>query len=216
MGSDEWKQWAKWLQEGHFISYWIEGIMYFEQVKFRDLLHYEYEWGTIAAESESGPVTPEELIVTRGYDSKAKINYIWQLIFGIKGQVYIYVELPGDTHRHGLPKIPKPSADYRKVSHFEEHMSPYLEPSFLTEHFMMKAGGIDRITLSAYNPNSIAIEPWLNFYIAALETDRVGTFDGKLLRPASDRWEEALTKLYKGTIPCRPLTLKAVRAPPSE
>ena len=209
----DWKDWSSWLREGHFVSYVREGVRYYEHVIARDLAHYVYEWPeTIAAGEQSGPYVPEKLEVTKGYDKATNTNRIWQLVFGIKGQVYIYVELPTDIHRHGIPKAPKPSRELREVSHFEEWMSPFQEPSFITEHIMMRPD-TDRIAFSAYNPTDIDIKPYLNIFIAKLVTERIGTEQGGVLTPTQPRFREVLEKLYKRVIPHRPLTLMPVRAP---
>ena len=209
----DWKDWSSWIREGHFVSYVREGVRYYEHVIARDLAHYVYEWPeTIEAGEESGPYVPEKLEVTKGYDKTTNTNRIWQLVFGIKGQVYIYVELPTDIHRHGIPKAPKPSRELREVSHFEEWMSPFQEPSFITEHIMMRPDTY-RIAFSAYNPNDIDVKPYLNIFIAKLVTERIGTEQGGVLTPAQPRFREVLEKLYKRVIPHRPLTLMPVRAP---
>jgi hypothetical protein len=228
----DWRNWtgpeSPWLQEGYFVSYVRDTVRYYEHIRDRDLAHYEYEWSeTIASLSESGPYVPEDLVPTQGYDSENATNQIWQVIFGIEGQVYIYIELPTDTHRHGVPKVPKPRRELREVSHFEEWMSPFKEPSFLTEHIMMKPG-YDRVNISAYNPQDISVTPRLNFFIAKLVTERIGTEQyGVLNTPVipdnpsrtdqlKARWMETLEKLYRRQIPHRPLTLKPVWAPETE
>jgi len=209
-----WKEWsAGWLKEGHFISYRIENTRYYEHVIMRDFAHYEYEWPEIIeAGKTSGPYVPNRIEVTRGYSKQTNLNYIWQMIFGIKGQVYIYIELPTDVHRHGLPKAPKPSRELRQVSHFEEWMSPYREPSFITEHFLMRPVTY-RIAFSAYNPQSINIKPWLNIFIAKIVTERIGTEINGVLTPTANRWAETLDKLYRRVIPHRPITIMPVRMP---
>lgn len=220
---------SPWLREGYYISYLKEGVRYYEHIILRDLAHYVYDWyETIEAESVSEPRVPADLTMTMGYDPDTTLNRIWQMIFGIKGQVYIYVELPTDIHRHGVPKRPKPDATLRAVSHFEEYMSPYFEPSFVTEHIMMKPG-YDRINLSAYNPNSIDMtDIKLNIFISKMTAERVGKEQyGVLNTPIvrdnpelTDRlrvkWTETLEKLFKRQIPSRPLTLHPVRAPAAE
>jgi len=224
----DWKDWSEWIKEGYYIAYVKNGITYYERVWARDLAHYVLEWHeTVPPGETSGPKVPSDLVMTVGYDSDTAQNRIWQMIFGIKGQVYVYVEFPTDTHRHGLPKKPKPSLELREVSHFEEWMSPFHEPSFITEHIMMKPG-YDRINFSIYNPNDIAIKPYLNIFVAKMITDRVGTErDGVLKTPTipndpertatlKRRWSETLEKLYKGQIPLRYLTLAPVRAPEAE
>lgn len=181
MGNTDFKDWSSgWILDGQNISYMREGVTFFEKVVGRDLLHWEYPWHeTIVAGTESGPEVPALLEITRGYSETSKLNHIWQLIFGIKGQVYVYVELPTDTHRHGLPKRPKPGSVQWTVSHFEEYMSPFHEPSFLTEHFMMRPD-TDRINLSAYNPEATYVRSGmasviLNFFINSMVTERIGT-----------------------------------------
>jgi len=210
----EWTEWSDWLREGYFISYLRDQIRYYEHIVQRDLAHWEYDWPeTISSMSTSGPYVPEQLVITRGYDKENLTNRLWQMIFGIKGQSLIYIELPADTHRHGIPKVPKPSSAMRFVSHFEEYMSPFYEPTFLTEHFMMRPE-TQRIAFDAYNPHEIDdTDLRLNIFIAKLATERIGTSQAGVLKPTQDRWTEVLAKLYKRTIPSRPITILPVRAP---
>jgi len=208
-----WKDWAKWLEEGYFISYVRDGTRYYEHIIARDLAHYVYGWEeTIGAGKVSGPFVPGKLEITRGYDPKTNTNHVWQVIFGIEGQVYIYVELPTDIHRHGIPKAPKPSKELREVSHFEEWMSPFREPSFITEHIMMRPD-LYRIAFSAYNPQDIDITPKLNILVAKMITERIGTETNGVLEPQAPRWKETLDKLHRRVIPHRPITLMPVRLP---
>lgn len=216
----EWSDWGDgWLKEGYYITYAMENQRHYELVIARDFAHYEYMWegGYILPGTTSGHYIPEYLEVTKRYDSGTHRNQIWQVIFGIKPQVLIYVELPTDIYRHGLPKLPKPSTGIPWVSHFESWMSPYDEPTFVTEHFMMRPS-LDRIAFSAFNPNAQVVLPWLRFFVAKCETERIGTLTvgedtPPALVPTSKRWTDVLDKLYKGTIPCRPITLYPVRAP---
>lgn len=221
----EWSEWSDWLREGFYISYRRDGIRYYEHIIERDFAHYEYDWPeTIDAGTESGPYIPADLEITRGYDQNNNTNNLWQVIFGIKGQAYIYIELPTDTHRHGIPKRPKPGTDLREVSHFEEWMSPFKEPSFITEHFMMRPETM-HIAFDAYNPQAIDLpDVRLNIFIAKLVTERIGTEEyGKLVTPLMKtpditsrleaRWMETLEKLYKRTMPFRPITIMPVTAP---
>ncbi len=210
----DWKEWGEWLKEGFFISFLRDGVHYFEHIIMRDWAHWEYDWPeTISSESPSGPFVPATLEITKGYDSRTNTNHFWQMIFGIRGQAYIYVELPTDLHRHGLPKAPKPSTTMRRVSHFEEYMSEYHEPTFLTEHFMMRPETF-QIAFSAYNPQEIDLtDVRLNIIIAKMVTERIGTVENGRLVPKADRWRETLDKLYRRVIPHRPITLLPVRAP---
>ena len=210
--------WSSWLKEGYFITYKDEDVRYYEHIIRRDLAHWEYTWEeSIATVTESGPFVPSLLEITQGYTPKNRLNRIWQMIFGIKTQTYIYIELPTDLHRHGIPKDPKPSSTNRKTSHFTEWMSPFMEPTFVTEHFLQKDMGINQIAFDAYNPTDITLTPELNIFLNKLVTERIGTEsiqDGRLqLEPTEGRFSEVLDKLYRRVIPVRPLTMLPVRAP---
>jgi hypothetical protein len=213
-------EWSSWLKEGHFVSFQTEGVRYYEHILNRDLAHWEYDWPeTINADTESGAYVPEDLEITRGYQRSDNTNQIWQMIFGIDGQVFVYIELPTDLHRHGIPKDPKPTSSNRKTSHFTEWMSPFYEPSWCTEHFMIYPW-TQQIALEAYNPHDEA-EPdlRLNFFMAKLLTERIGTERyteyGVELEPTQERFTEALDKLYRRVIPHRPLPILPVQAPAS-
>jgi len=228
----DWKDWSDgWIKEGHYLSYMRDNVRFYEHVIKRDLGHWEYNWPeAIDSLSESGPFTPDELEITQGYQERTNTNQIWQMIFGQNKQCLIYIELPTDLHRHGIPKVPKPSTAFRKVSHFDEYMSQFHEPTFLTEHFMMRPENF-QITFSAYNPEPTAIqagpEPGLvlNILLNKLVTERVGTAEyGELSTPVitnnptltekiRTRFSGVLGKLYRQEIPCRPITLLPVRAP---
>lgn len=215
----EYKDWCDgWIREGFFVSYIRDTTRYYEYVAQRDFAHYEYVWPeTISALSTSGPFVPDDLEITKGYDASNKSNQIWQMIFGIKGQIYIYIELPTDIHRHGLAKCAKPSSDLREVSHFEEYMSSFHEPTFLSEHFLMRPENF-KIDFSAYNPQSIAMpNVRLNIMMNKMITERIGTIEvsgnSVVQNPVNDNYREVLDKLNRKLIPCRPITLSPVRAP---
>lgn len=217
--------WGSWIREGHYVSFGDGDITTYEHIISRDFAHYLLDWNEIiAARTTSGPYIPADLEITRGYDRQKNTNNIWQLIFGIKRQVYVYIELPTDTHRHGLFKRPKPDQNLREVSHFEEYMSPFLAPSFLTEHIMMRPDA-QQIAFDAYNPTNIPLRPQLNLMIAKLITERIGyEQDGDLWTPVIEdnerrterlkrKWSDTLDKLYRRAIPHRPLTLYPVTGP---
>jgi len=215
----DYKDWSNgWVKAGQNISYLREGIWYYERVVKRDLGHWVYDWHeTITTGTESGPEVPALLEITRGYNAASNQNQVWQLIFGIKGQVYIYVELPTDTHRHGIPKRPKPGTVQWDVSHFTEEMSPFITPSFITEHYMMRPD-TQQICLSAYLPEAAYVRSGmtdvkLNFMINKMITERIGTVTAGVQSPSRPRFSGLLDKLYKCLIPCRPITLTPVRAP---
>lgn len=225
---NEYTDWSTgWIREGDNISYTIEGITYYERVVSRDLAHYEWPWGgtethsatpvTIGAEASSGPYIPGAIEMTKGYDSDHNTNQIWQAIFGIKGQALIYIELPTDTKRHGLPKLTWPTNDFKPIAHFDENMSPFLEPTFITEHFF-KYRETHQIEFDAYNPHSIDLtDVWLNFFINKMVTERIGksfASNGDITYAATyPHFEELMKKLYQRLVPCRPISILPVQAP---
>lgn len=211
----EYLDWSDgWLKEGYYISYRREGVLYYEHIIGRDLGHWEYDWPeTIATLTTSGPFVPEDLEITKGYDKSSNSNQLWQMIFGIKGQAYIYIELPTDLHRHGIPKVPKPSTTMRRVSHFEEYMSPFREPTFITEHFMMRPETL-QIAFDAYNPNAIDLtDVALNIFLNKIVTERIGTVEVGQQTPVYPRFAQILEKLHNKVVPCRPISIMPVRAP---
>lgn len=216
--TSEWKEWSSWLREGYYISYAEDGLRAYEHILYRDWAHWELVWeDRIPPGGNMEMEIPDEMEITRGYDGKSGRNNIWQMIFGIKSQVYIYIELPTDTYRHGLPKKPKPDAHFREVAHFEEYMSPFKEPSFITEHFL-KRPNLSRIAFDAYNPENIYLQPRLNIMVAKLVTERLGQEEydenGNLvLTPFRSAYKDTLDKLNKRSIPHRPLTLLPIRMP---
>lgn len=177
-------------------------------VKRRDISHYEYEWDeSIDSEEESGPTTLTDLEVTTPW------TQLHQLIWGVMPQCYVYVQLPTDIERHGLPKRPKHTSAYYTVAHFGMHDSPFDCPSWHTEHFMQRP--IDPfIALTVYNKTEITITPTLNFWINRMEVEPIGdeNADGSQV-PAEPKFAETLDKLCKRMIPHRPITLLPVRAP---
>jgi len=204
-------EWAEWIKEGHFISVLstVDARLrrYFFVVR-REFSHFEYTWEEdIKAGSPSGPYTIDDL-----ENTAKEWAQLWQLIFGIDRQVYIYTHVPTDVDRHGVAKKPKPSAALREVGHYQPWISPWHAPSFVTEHFLVRPD-TPFIAVSAYNPETITLKPKLNFFINKLELEKIGEEEAGELRPSEPRFAETLEKLYKRLIPHRPITLMPVRAP---
>ena len=209
--SESFESWANWLKEGFFYSYREQQVRKFFNVMYRDFAHFEYTWEEdIAPGATSGPVTINDLETT-------KENQVWQVIFGISHDVYIYVHLPTDVDRHGVAKVPKQTANLREVGHYRMQDSWWDKPNFITEHFLLKPE-VPYIAFSAYNPRNItfrhAYNPIkLNFYIAKCEMEQIGEETKGQLQAADGRFNETLDKLYRRVIPHRPLTLVPLRAP---
>jgi hypothetical protein len=92
-------------------------------------------------------------------------------------------------------------------------MSPFREPSFITEHFMIRPETL-QIAFDAYNPHSITLRSIvLNIWLNKMVTERIGTVENSTVKPTFTRFGEILDKLYKQTVPCTPLSILPVRAP---
>lgn len=201
--------WAEFLREGQFLSilYELNQRKYY-MVSRRDIAHYEYAWSeTIATGTESGPTTLADLEVTIPW------TQMHQLIWGVKPQCYVYVFLPTDIERHGIPKRATHTSAYRTVAHFGMHDSPFDNPSWHTEHFMQRP--IDPyISFTVYNKTEITITPTFNFYINKMELEHIGDEEASGAQtPCKPKFAETLDKLCKRMIPHRPITLLPVRAP---
>jgi len=220
------EDWNLWLKEGMFLSYRLGYIKKYFQVENREFSHYEWDWPeSIAALATSGPYTITDLEVTEVSDKSIKgenavPGQIWQLIFGFKTQVLIYVQLPTDIERHGVAKRPKATPAWRFIGHYDKWMSPWYMPSMVTEHFLIREFS-PFIALSAYNPQTIALTPRLNFFLAKLAVLKIGEYNPEIpaprgpLIPTQEAYRDTLEKLYNMTKPCRPISVLAVRAPPT-
>jgi len=203
MGEKEWS--SGWIQEGNFLSYLDRDVRRYYFVKRRDFAHIEHEFDEIGASASTGPVAVEDLELTEEY------TQLWQLIFGISPDIYVYVWAPVVEARHGVAKRALPSATLREVAHYEQWMSPWDEPDWCTEHFLQRPL-VPRIAFSFYNPHDIAVKPALNFFVNKMELEHIGDEEDGKLTPAKDIYKETLDKLYRKVIPHRPITLTAVKA----
>ena len=194
-----------------FYSYLEQQERHYFMVLFRDWAHFEYTWEEdVAAGGFSGPVTITDLETTKG-------NQIWQVIFGLKQDINVYVHIPLDQDRHGVGVRPRQTATFRNVGHYGIQESWWDRPSFLTEHFLLKPE-VNDIAFSVFNPRNIAFQEnfnpiMLNFFIAKCEMERIGTVTSGEQTPAHARFTETLDKLYRRVLRHRPLTLVPLRAP---
>ncbi|MHC1602489.1 MAG: hypothetical protein ACXQS4_04600 [Methermicoccaceae archaeon] len=204
---DKWS--PGWLVEGHYISYYDpdRAVEQYAFIDRREFAHYEYEWSSaVAAGSESDATVISDL------ESTKSRTQLFQVLFGIDGEVYVYVSAPEDTIRHGLPKAVQATSSHREVGHFTQWMSPYEQPDWCTEHFLLRPP-IMNLTFRVYNPTDIDITPTLNIYINKCELEPLGYVDEGRIYPAKDRYAEIMDKLYRKVVPMRPVSLFPVRAP---
>ena len=203
---DKWSH--GWLVEGHYISYYDKeaGVERYAFINRRDFAHYEYTFDEVGAGDVANPVQIDDL------ESTQSKTQLFQFIFGIDGEVFVYVHAPPDVVRHGLPKAVQATASNRYVGHFTQWMSPYQHPDWITEHFLLRPPIIN-IAFGMYNPTDIDITPSLNLFINKCELEPLGYVDEGGVYPVKDRYAEIMDKLYRKVVPLRPVTLFPVRAP---
>ena len=205
--SEKWS--PGWLVEGHFISYEdpVDEVVRYAFIKKREFAHYEYTWPEAVEPgvlSGTETVTNLEVTVIR--------KQVWQIIFGFKEKGRYYVHLPVDVDRHGIAKRAKPTLAFPTVAHYEEWMSPWDNPDWITEHFLIRPI-TPTIAFSYHNMNPVAVTPRINFFINKCDLELLGYEKEGALYPAQDRYREILDKLYRRVVPHRPLSLMPVRAP---
>lgn len=213
------ESYSGWFQEGHYLSFVDQDVRYYYYVLHRDYATIRYEWEeSVSATTESGPYTIQDLQPT-------KDNQLFQIIFGISRDVFVYQYLPQDVLRHGLPRRAQPSSTYRQVADYLMRDSPEQQPSWITEFFLIRPH-VPYVGFSCYNPHDISLMPKLRFYVAKLQLEPLGSVN---LREGSEpeapktasgrpisRYNKILNLLQDRVIRHRPITLLPVRAPATD
>jgi hypothetical protein len=217
------EQWASWQKECNFISYLYEGARHYYHILRRDWSHIEVDWpNTVDTLTSDGPHIFNDVQPTEA-------DKPFQVIFGFQPQGMIYVNLPQETMRHGVPRRPTMTAAYRPVAHYRSWETPYYQPSWITEHWLF-AKFLPFAGYTYYNTEDITLQPTLNFYLGKCELEHIGdvwvteeagrdaqgrqvTTQRYEVQPAeSPRFDDLLMKLHQRLIPSRPLTLQPVRS----
>jgi hypothetical protein len=178
------------LDEGFFIRL---STPEFEKKEFyfveqTELSRYKFKWpSSIASNTENGPQNVEDL-------KPLATNRLYQGIFGIKSACLIYLNLPLNTRLWGTDKKPIATSSLREVGYRDHNESPFDQPSFITEFFLMKNGSFDYPAFLAFNPSERALTPELNIIMNKMIIEKVVD-------------EVTLEKLVKKLIPYRPVTL---------
>ncbi|MBW2672940.1 MAG: hypothetical protein JRD89_05915, partial [Deltaproteobacteria bacterium] len=150
----------------------------FYYVKQREQALYIHKWSEkISPNTESGPEDLEDLkpLALNRLDQvifgvKTRLD---QVIFGVKTRCLVYLNLPHETRRWGTDKKPIATSDLREVGYVDEEISPYEEPSFLTEFFLQKGGSYEYPHLYAYNPTNRTLKPTIMFRINKLIVEEI-------------------------------------------
>lgn len=128
---------------------------------------YVYRWTKdVASNAESGPENIEDL-------EPGRRDVLYQVIFGIKPNVYIYIAIPADTRLYGVAEEAIPREGFREVGAITQDMSPYKNPDFITELFLMKDTSYEYPALYAYNPNNKPVRPVIRFIVNKIEMEEI-------------------------------------------
>jgi hypothetical protein len=181
---------SNWINEGFFIrlstpEFETKEFYFVEQT---EMARYKFKWPeSVASNSEDGPRNVEDL-------KPLATNRLYQGIFGIKTACYIYLNLPLNTRLWGTDKKPIATSSLREVGYRDHNETPFEQPSFITEFFLMKNGSFDYPAFLAYNPTERSLTPELNIIMNKMIIEKVTDV-------------ETLEKLKKKLIPYRPVTL---------
>jgi len=182
------------LKEGYFIKMAKveDAVEQFYFISRASPQKYVYRW-----QSTSGADAPIDPGIEDGQynitDLKTNnMNYLLEVVFGIKGPAYIYLNLPLETRRFGTDQVPISSSSKRRVGYLTQEDSPWEDPSSVTVHYLMKGGSFEYPALTAYNPHNKAIVPEIKFLIMACLLEQVSEPD-------------VLDKLSRKLIPYRPI-----------
>jgi len=204
------EEWSPgWIPEGYYIKYvdTVDNVERFGFVERREFLHYEFEWPRSVSPGDLvGPEVVDELEVT------INRTHLWQVIFGFKYKGYYYVHLPIDITRHGAPKRVKPTTDFPTVAHYEEWMSPWDQPDWVTEHFLVRPI-TPYIGFSYMNTNDFSVTPKINIFVNKCELTLLGYVKDGVIHPSKEDYREILDKLNRRVKPFRPVTLMPIRLP---
>lgn len=181
----------RWLLEGHRISLIEDGKPErFFFIKKRERARHEYAWTkSIAPNGEDTTVQITDL-------EPQRLDVIYQVIFGVKTGVYVYVNLPLSTRIWGLDKTPTAKTTNRRIGEVTQDTSPYESPDFETELFLQRGGDFAYPALSVFNPTNRSLRPRIRFEVNKLQLKEITARDGEIFE-----------KLRKGLLFYRPISL---------
>lgn len=166
-----------WLKPGYRISIRnvkaeeVQEKFYFIKGVARPISKYVYKWSTdIAVNTENGPENITDL-------EPGRRDILYQVIFGIKPDVYIYVNLPADTRLGGIAEEASARSGLREIGAITQDDSPWDNPDFCTEMFLQKDTTNEYPHLYAYNPTNRSLRPVIKFLISRIELEEIKDTD---------------------------------------
>ena len=157
-----------WIKEGHRISVKeVDEPEKFFFVKQNRISQIEITFSKdVASDTEVGPDLIKDL-------KPGRTDQLFQCIFGINVGVYAYMNLPVRERLHGLDEVPIASSTNREVGHFTEEMSPFENPTQMTEFFLRKGGGFEYPAISVYNPTNKSLRPKFKYVVNRMVLEQI-------------------------------------------
>lgn len=183
------------LKPGYFIQLRDpdEGTKKFYSVVQSEFARYVWRWQdssgadvAVIGGQESGPYNIENL-------KPLSLEHLFEIVVGIKGPAYVYLNLPLETRLWGTSKVPIATTANRRVGYISQEDSPWEDPSYNGLFYLMKGGSFEYPSFTVYNPINKTICPELKFDLAKCGIAAVTE-------------PETLDKLYKKLIPYRPVS----------
>lgn len=188
----------RWLQSGYYIRVYSDAERKFKYYWLREEENLpEYIFGQVAVDGVSfGSVDAgDETGFIEIEDLKPAKNRLYQLLVGVRPAGRFYFEIPSGESIWGTDERPRASTTFRKVGGINQDISPFNNPSWVTEFFLMY-NIVPHVNY--YNSTSITTKPEVRFIGKMFLIDDVETLPNG---------QEILNKLVKREIPFRPITI---------
>lgn len=182
------------LKPGYFVQIADPdtGVKKFYHVEQAEYSRYVWRWQTsagaddaVTSGAEEGPQNIENL-------KPLSLDHLFEVVFGIKGPAYVYLNLPLETRLWGTSKVPIATSSNRRVGYLTQEDSPWEDPSERSLFYLQKGGSFEYPSFTVYNPINKEVVPEFKFEIAKCR-----------IVPVTE--PETLDKLQKKLIPYRPV-----------
>lgn len=149
---------------------------------------YTFKWTKdIVINSEDGPQNIDKL-------KPGRTDVFYQVIFGIRPNAWIYINIPADTRLAGIAEESIARTGFREIGAITQDMSPFKSPDFVTEMILQKDTSYEFPALFGYNPTNKPIRPEIEFRVNKIE-------------PVEITDQETIDMMKKKRLTYRPLTL---------
>lgn len=120
----------------------------------------------VAVNTEDGPQNITNL-------RPGRTDVFYQVVFGVRPNVWIYVNIPSDTRLGGLAEEAVARSTLREIGAITQEMSPIRSPDFVTEMMLQRDTSNEFPALYAYNPTNKPVRPEIEFRVNKLEMEEI-------------------------------------------